>query len=632
MRKYNEIVGEVMEFLNQNNYCQTVTKYNQRCFDELGCYLLKAKMAYTPLRAKEWFQSMKPSLSRYASENYRVALDKLQDVYETGHIRSGSPKRSRHLNDSMKNALNGYISRLRETQSPKTAETYRKRCLRFLDFVQKKGAESIHGISYGMICDFYSENNANRKRWDMLEENAVSAMFSYFFEKNEVPYGYTVINHYLSFGKGCFWNDIGQEAVQRVKDAQRLGTVIPVETFRSYCVRLRQLHVENGYGKSVLWAGDKVSNLLILFLDMNGYGYNPEAASAWFDGVRRHLGADSVAMKRSIFLLGQYHDGLGFNLEQVVGHKISRYSGLPLWYRETADGFMEMKRREGLKDSSIDSYRDCLGRFCSYLMSEGITSFREITALDIKKFNLYDRHKKASGKNSCNSRIKKFLIYLWENGQVSNPMFFAALTTAYASEESVVTILTDEEAALLNEKLADKDSGLSLRDRAMLLLGIRMGMRVSDVVNLKYSDINWKNQSIRFIQQKTGVEVMLPMPVDVGNAIFRYIMEERRKKSDPHLFLRARAPYIPVGSGACTQALEKALPDRDVAGSGFHVTRRTFATSLLRAGTGIDMVADALGHRGTGAVHRYLSLDDDRMLMCPISLQDYGIGGWDYEK
>lgn len=123
---------------------------------------------------------MKPSLSKYASENYRVALDKLQDVYETGHIRSGSPKRSRHLNASMKNALNGYISRLRETQSPKTAETYRKRCLRFLDFVQKKGAESIHSISYGMICDFYSENNANRKDGTCLKKMLFQPCFPIF--------------------------------------------------------------------------------------------------------------------------------------------------------------------------------------------------------------------------------------------------------------------------------------------------------------------------------------------------------------------------------------------------------------------------------------------------------------------
>ena len=632
MRKYSDMVGEVMAFLNQNHYCQTVTKYNQRCFDELGCHLLESGIDYTPSETDKWFQSIKPSLSRYASENYRAALNKLRDAYETGIIRSGSPKRAKHLNNSMKSALDRYISRVKETQSPKTAEAYGKRCLRFLAFAQEKGAGNINDISYDMICSFHALNDGSGKSWDMLEENAVSAMFSYFYGENVVPYGFTVITHYLFFGKGCFWNDIGQDAYGRIRTAQITGTTIPVEEFHVYQVRLRRLHIENGYSRSVLWAGDKAANLLILFLDMNGYGYNPETAEVWFEGVKKHLGTDAVAMKRALCLLGQYHEGQGVDLEQVVGHKTSRYYTLPEWCREAGDRFMENRFREGLKNSSIDGYKAAVYRFCSYLISEGINSFREISASYIKGFSLYASRKSVSGKTSYNSEIKKFLIYLCENGHMDNPMLFMALTTAYAPGESVVTVLTAEEMALLEENLAADDSGLSLRDRAMLLLGLRMGIRASDVVNLKYSDINWKNQSIHFIQQKTGVEVMLPMPTDVGNAIFRYIMEERREKSVPQLFLRARAPYVPVGSGACTQALEKALPDRDVAGSGFHVTRRTFATGLLRAGTGVDVVADVLGHRGTGAVHRYLSLDDDRMLMCPMSLQDYGIGGWDYEK
>lgn len=176
MRKYYDMVGEVMAFLNQNHYCQTVIKYNQRCFDELGHHLLASEITYTPLEADQWFQSVKPSLSRYASENYRAALNKLRDAYETGIIRSGSPKRSRYLNDSMKDALDSYISRVEETQSPKTAETYRKRCLRFMIFTQEKGARSICDISYDMICCFHAENNSSGKAWDMLEENAVSAM------------------------------------------------------------------------------------------------------------------------------------------------------------------------------------------------------------------------------------------------------------------------------------------------------------------------------------------------------------------------------------------------------------------------------------------------------------------------
>ena len=457
-------------------------------------------------------------------------------------------------------------------------------------FAQEKGAGSIYDISYDMIRSFHAANSSSGKAWDMLEENAVSAMFSYFYGENMVPYGFTVITHYLFFGRGCFWNDIGQDAYNKIRTAQISGTTIPVEEFHAYHARLRQLHVENGYSRSVLWAGDKVANLLILFLDMNGYGYTPETAEVWFEGVRKHLGADAVAMKRALCLLGQYHEGQGFNLEQVVGHRTSRYYTLPGWCREAGDCFMDSRRQEGLKNSSIDGYKAAVYSFCSYL------------------------------------------IYLCENGHMDNPMLFMALTTAYAPEESVVTVLTAEEMSLLEENLAAEDSGLSLRDRAMLLLGLRMGVRAVDVVGLKYSDIDWKKQSIRFIQQKTGVEVTLPMPVDVGNAVYRYITEERREKSIPQVFLRMNAPYGPVGTWACIQALEKALPERNVAGSGFHVTRRTFATCLLRTGTGMNTVADALGHRGTGTVHRYLSLDDGRMRMCPLSLRDYGIGGWTYER
>lgn len=244
MRKYRDMVGEVMAFLNQNHYCQTVTKYNQRCFDELGHHLLVSETAYTPSVADRWFQSINPSLSRYASENYSAALNKLRDAYETGIIRSGSPKRSRHLNNSMKSALDSYISRVKETQSPKTAETYRKRCMRFMAFAQEKGAGSISDISYDMICSFHAENDGSTKAWDMLEENAVSAMFSYVYGEKVVPYGFTVITHYLFFGRGCFWNDIGRNAYNKVRTAQASGTTIPVEEFHGCQVRLRWLYVE----------------------------------------------------------------------------------------------------------------------------------------------------------------------------------------------------------------------------------------------------------------------------------------------------------------------------------------------------------------------------------------------------
>ena len=60
-------------------------------------------------------------------------------------------------------------------------------------------------------------------------------------------------------------------------------------------------------------------------------------------------------------------------------------------------------------------------------------------------------------------------------------------------------------------------------------------------------------------------------------------------------------------------------------GGGFHVTRRTFATNLLRNKAGIDEVMDALGHSDPTSVMKYLLLDDERSRKCGLSLKDAGI-------
>ena len=72
----------------------------------------------------------------------------------------------------------------------------------------------------------------------------------------------------------------------------------------------------------------------------------------------------------------------------------------------------------------------------------------------------------------------------------------------------------------------------------------------------------------------------------------------------------------------CYGALKRILPDRSVRGSGFHVTRKAFSTNRLRNGVRPEEIADVIGHRGTKNLDSYLSLDDERMALCPLSLAD----------
>ena len=69
--------------------------------------------------------------------------------------------------------------------------------------------------------------------------------------------------------------------------------------------------------------------------------------------------------------------------------------------------------------------------------------------------------------------------------------------------------------------------------------------------------------------------------------------------------------------------MKKAFPDRD--SSGFHITRKTYATGRFRNRRGYSEVADLLGHTTNDTVHKYISLDEERMRLCPIALSTAGI-------
>lgn len=151
-------------------------------------------------------------------------------------------------------------------------------------------------------------------------------------------------------------------------------------------------------------------------------------------------------------------------------------------------------------------------------------------------------------------------------------------------------------------------------------------MRAYDVLSLRFQDIDWKKRQISIIMKKTRTQITLPMPVEVGNALYLYITKGRPRNNSGYIFIRSKAPYGKLTGKICTKALWRILPERkDVKGGGFHVTRRTSATNLLRNHAGIDDVMDALGHRDSTSVMKYLLLDDERSRKCGLSLESTGL-------
>ncbi len=156
----------------------------------------------------------------------------------------------------------------------------------------------------------------------------------------------------------------------------------------------------------------------------------------------------------------------------------------------------------------------------------------------------------------------------------------------------------------------DMSTVMGLRDKAVMLLLVRLGLRAGDVSNLKLADINWQDGSI-IVAGKNNIEVRLPLPQDVGDAILDYL-KHRRQVADDTVFIRTIAPYRSFYSGSAvstivTRAMHKAAIVSSRYGS--HILRNTAATLMLKQGASLYEIGSVLRHQSVDMTARYTKVD-----------------------
>lgn len=126
-----------------------------------------------------------------------------------------------------------------------------------------------------------------------------------------------------------------------------------------------------------------------------------------------------------------------------------------------------------------------------------------------------------------------------------------------------------------------------LRDRAILLLLARLGLRAGDVAGLRLSDIDWTSGMLR-LSGKARRQVRLPLPQDVGDALLAYIEQERPRVHQEAVFLMLVAPYRSFAQSSHVSTIVALALKRagisDPPSTGASLLRHSAATSMLRAG------------------------------------------------
>lgn len=616
---------DVMAYITSQGCSKETMRCYRRCFVSLSTYLNEKGVVYSQEEASVWLASISKEINKTEFSLFNAAINKLNDLLCYGEIRKGHYDPSKTIAGKLcpefKHILNLLLEDIDE-KAEDTVSAHTWQCASILLRFQNNGILSIAEITYPMLFDEFNSSVSKSYYARTAHRTNLRLLLQFLYKNGFVPYGFTLFVDAMTLRKGVYWNRMPVEKLCDLQSSQGKAG-FSLDIFLEMRDDLYLEHSNEKYSYTALQGIIRITNLLYLFMDMNQLRYSPDVGDAWLDSVKPFL--DIVEYKhfrRILSLLAHRYQNNPVRLNSSFVFKETCYKRLPDWCRPSVDCFLSMKTGEGWAASTIRMYKQSICRFCISIDAMDVKSFKDLSAWNIKQFNLNDLHKTPEGKNAYNSRIRKFLQFLSENQISNNPFLFLALPCVNAAREAIVITLTEDEQEDLRRIFQEEDTTISLREKAMLQLGLYMGLRQSDIIGLTIDDIDWDNALIRISQDKTDYEVILPMPTQVANALFRYIMKERPDADSRSIFVRKYAPFTQVGSGACYHALNEALPDREVPGSGFHVTRKTYATNLIRNDVPVQQVAEALGHRGLGAVNKYLSLEEQRMRRCALSLHD----------
>jgi integrase len=149
----------------------------------------------------------------------------------------------------------------------------------------------------------------------------------------------------------------------------------------------------------------------------------------------------------------------------------------------------------------------------------------------------------------------------------------------------------------------------------MLLLMARLGLRAAEVIAIQLDDINWRAGEL-LVRGKGQLHDRLPITAEVGEALSRYLREERGPATCRTVFVTHRAPHRAFKDGQIVNAILKdalaATGQKPVTPYvGSHLLRHSLATRLVNAGASLDEVGDVLRHRSRTSTMLYARLDID---------------------
>lgn len=270
---------------------------------------------------------------------------------------------------------------------------------------------------------------------------------------------------------------------------------------------------------------------------------------------------------------------------------------------------------KGRKMNTLVSYKTDLENYIYFLENKLlIDNIKDVTVDDVKKYFAYMKKMgySASSMSRELSSIRAFHKFLHLEGIVKENVTIAISTPK--KDKKLPTVLSVEEVMKILNLLND-DGPYNARNHAMIEVMYACGLRVSELVNLKLSELHLTSKLIS-TTGKGSKERIIPINDYASKVLRNYIIEHRpkleKKLGSPYVFLNnlgepiSRQSFFKLIKKLCEEAgIEKEISP--------HTLRHSFATHLLEAGTDLRLIQEMLGHEDISTTQIYTHLSKQKI-------------------
>ena len=499
--------------------------------------------------------------------------------------------------------LNNYRKEVYNKVKTKKIRNYYEKCLKKLNDFEYFDDDIIGKINAFLISEFgiSNINNINMKGKTNFEKTCLRCLFTlknYILTDN--------FKNFMTYRKDYVFlieNDLlNSNYVPKLKD---LLTNIYNEQ-------------KSILGKTMIYEYCRFWYKFYLFLLENKTDFSIKEADAF---LQNYIGFIPIAIKglsytqrtvlRAITLLKIRYDKI--NYENI------RYDKLNYRYN-ISDNYEQYLKEKDYSWRTIQTRILFSKRLLFFIEDKKIN----IENLDINNLNEYlNKYKNYKDKRGLYSTTKLFLKYLFEQEIIKNPLHLKIFNHRMPYPKTIPSVWEVENVNKLLNGI-DTSSSLGKRNYAILLISTTLGLRASDIFNLKFKNINWNGNYIELNQSITNGYVKLPLFPSVGNAIIDYLKNGRPECNLEYIFIRHKKPYKKLVT--LYTEIEKYIHNsniefKEMQKKGMHSFRHTVGSNLLNKNIPIDTIAPILGHANINTTGIYLKCDKSKLISCFISLE-----------